>query len=800
VSAAPQPATGTPATGTAATGPAATGPAVSAAELGELLELGELAELTELAELATASGIEVEWVDQAGNPQRVGAATMRAVLGGLGTAADDAVAVRQSLERLRTDRATRLLPEHVVAVEGVAAAVVLQVPGAARAAIILTLEDGTTRRVRVTAGVAYEVAGRPYIRHDLHLPAALPPGYHRLRARVGAAGRRGAGPVDVDVPVIVAPARLPPPAGGRRVFGVAAQLYSVRSEASFGLGDLGDLAELAAWAGAEHGAAFVAVNPLCAGAPSTPREDSPYLPTTKRFTDPSYLSVRSVPEYASLDGDRRRAVDALAAQVAPDRSTVPADPLEDPAGVAAGRGLLDRDAAWAAKSAALRIVHDAGRTAGRQALFERFVADGGADLRRWAVWWVLADLHGPDSRRWPAELRHPDGPAVADAARRHESAVAVVLWCQWCLAEQLDGATRVAAEAGMAVGIIHDLPIGVHPGGADTWTLPGVFAEDMSVGAPPDMFNQQGQDWSAPPMRPDRLAGDGLWTFRDQVRSVLSHAGGVRIDHVLGLFRLWWVPAGLGAAGGAFVRYDHEALLSILVLEAHRSGAVVIGEDLGTVAPWVQEYLAGRGVLGTSILWFEHDEAGRPRRPQDWRAATMGSVTVHDLPPTPGYLAGEHLRLRSGLGQLTRPLAAETAEDEADRARWVEALRAGGHLHGGGPRDGPPADGDAGGDASTAELVLALHRYLAATPVVLLAVGLPDAVGDRRVQNLPGTSTEYPNWRLPLTGPDGRPLLLDEVEAGSRAALLLDTVRDALGSAAGSAQPGGHQAAASARL
>jgi 4-alpha-glucanotransferase len=342
------------------------------------------------------------------------------------------------------------------------------------------------------------------------------------------------------------------------------------------------------------------------------------------------------------------------------------------------------------------------------------------------------------------------------------------LWLQWCLAEQLDAASAAGAAGGMTVGIIHDLPIGVHPGGADTWTLPGVFAEGMSVGAPPDMYNQQGQDWSAPPMRPDRLRGHGLQLFRDQVRWILRHAGGVRIDHVLGLFRLWWVPAGLGPGHGVYVRYDHDALVSVLVLEATRAGAAVVGEDLGTVAPWVQEYLAERGILGTSILWFEHDGWGGPRPPEQWRSQTMGSVTVHDLPPTAGYLDGEHIRLRGGLGLLTRGAAEELADDEADRGRWVEALRARGLL---------AAQVSAG---DTEEVVLALHRYLAATPVALVAVGLPDAVGDRRTQNLPGTSTQYPNWRLPLTGPDGTPLLLEDIEADARTARLLDTVRAAL--------------------
>jgi 4-alpha-glucanotransferase len=250
------------------------------------------------------------------------------------------------------------------------------------------------------------------------------------------------------------------------------------------------------------------------------------------------------------------------------------------------------------------------------------------------------------------------------------------------------------------------------------------------------------------------------------VAAVLRHAGGVRVDHVMGLFRLWWVPAGQPPTTGTYVRYDHEALVGILALEAQRAGALVVGEDLGVVEPWVREYLRERGIFGTSILWFErdYDAGGAPLPPERWREYCLASVTTHDLPPTAGYLAGDHVRLRDSLGLLTRPFDDELAADEAGRGAWLAELRRRGLL---------------AADADVEATVSALHRYLTGTPCRLICVALTDAVGDRRTQNQPGTTDQYPNWRVPLAGPDGTPLLLEDVLASPRAAALAAVVRDA---------------------
>jgi 4-alpha-glucanotransferase len=311
--------------------------------------------------------------------------------------------------------------------------------------------------------------------------------------------------------------------------------------------------------------------------------------------------------------------------------------------------------------------------------------------------------------------------------------------------------------------VIHDLAVGVHPYGADAWALQGVLAGELHAGAPPDPFNQQGQNWSQPPWRPDALAKTGYAAWRDLVRAVIRHAGGLRIDHIIGLFRLWWVTSPDRPADGTYVRYDHEALVGILVLEAARAGVVVVGEDLGTVEPWVRDYLSERGILGTSVLWFERDHStGRPLSPERWRELCLATVTTHDLPPTAGYLAGDHVELRHQLGLLTRSLPEELAVDEAERSDWLQVLRERRLL-------GPD-------DTDVERVVEALHRYVAHTPCRLVGVALTDAVGERRTQNQPGTKDEYPNWRVPLGGPDGKPVLLEDLPDNPRLRRLAGTL------------------------
>ncbi|MET9930549.1 4-alpha-glucanotransferase, partial [Streptomyces sp. NPDC006324] len=432
----------------------------------------------------------------------------------------------------------------------------------------------------------------------------LPLGVHTVEAEAPD-GRTATGTL------IVSPARVPGP--DWRAYGLLVQLYSLLSTRSWGMGDLGDLRELVTWAGRRHGAGFVQVNPLHAGVPGAPADPSPYRPSSRRFPDPVHLRIEEIPEYALIGPERREELDRILADAAELRERV------------LGKGaLIDRDAVWEVKRRALELLLTGVELGpGRRADFHDFLAGRGRALEDHATYQALAERHGPHWRSWPEALRTP---RAAEAAVRADPALAarVDFHCRlaWLTDRQLADAAGAAREAGMAVGIVHDLAVGVHPEGSDAWAGQEAFAAGMSVGAPPDAFNARGQDWGLPPWRPDVLAAAGYAPYRGLLRELLRHAGALRIDHVMGLFRLWWVPEGREPTEGTYVRYDAEAMLAVLVLEAHRAGALVIGEDLGTVEPGVREALARRGVFGTSVLWFERDWAGtgRPLPPEEWRA------------------------------------------------------------------------------------------------------------------------------------------------------------------------------------
>jgi 4-alpha-glucanotransferase len=699
--------------------------------------------MTELApslvELARRYGVATEYEDWTGRQAAVTESTLVAVLDALGVPAateDERAAALAAHDR---DYWGRSLPPTIVGRAGTASAFWVHVTHGDPAGLWIRLEDGSVRtglRQLENNRAPFDLDGRWVGEATFELPGDLPLGYHHLHLQIGS--------FDTSTRIIVSPASLELPAklGTNRAWGLATQLYSVRSQQSWGIGDLTDLSDLAVWSAYKYGAGFILVNPLHAAAPTAPMEPSPYLPTSRRFVNPLYLRPEAIPEFAHV---RRRGTIRKARKEIQTR----ADRTE----------LIDRDAAWKAKRAALETVYLVERSAGRQLAYAAYRDREGRSLDDFAIWCALAEQYGSDWHQWPEELQHPSNEAVADFAAEHADAVDFHRWLQWQLDDQLTVAQATAVQAGMDLGVMGDLAVGVDPNGADAWALQDVLALGVTAGAPPDEFNQLGQDWSQPPWRPDQLVDQAYEPFRALVNAALRHAGGVRIDHIIGLFRLWWIPKGSPPTEGTYVRYDHEAMIGIVALEAHRAGAVVVGEDLGTVEPWVRDYLRERGLFGTSILWFEldRDGDGGPLPAERWREYCLSAVTTHDLPPTPGYLAGEHVRLREGLGLLTRPAEEELAADREQQAAWLEELHRVWLLD---------------DDADVDSIVLALYRYLGRTPSKLLALSLADAVGDRRTQNQPGTTDEYPNWRVPLSGPDGHKLLLEDVFRDPRAATL----------------------------
>ena len=519
------------------------------------------------------------------------------------------------------------------------------------------------------------------------IPGDLPFGYHRLR--VG----------DRESTLVVVPESLPE---APQTWGWMLQLYALHSDESWGMGDLGDLQT---FIGSAKSPGLILLNPLHAITPTLPVADSPYSPSSRRFANPLYLRIADTPEYRRADPALRAQVDALRPQLGE---------------------LIDYSAVWQAKRAALELLWP---LAGEVDL----ESDPGlADFARFCA---LAERFGPNWTQWPADYRRPDAPAVRAYA---SDRIAFHAWLQRLLTAQLAAANAAAKAAGLPVGIVHDLAVGIDPNGADGWLLQDVLAAGVHTGAPPDAFNQLGQDWGLAAWRPDQLIETGYAAYRDMLHRIFQRAGGLRVDHVAGLWRLWWVPPGKGPAEGTYVHYDPEAMLGILALEASRAGAVVIGEDLGTVQKTVTATLERMNMLGSAVLWFTRvwEAEGQPFiAAADYPRNALASISTHDLPTAAGFLTGEQVRVRARLGQLAGTVEQETESARREREALLALLAADGLIT-------PESDTD--------EIVLAMHEFLARTPCRFVTASLYDVLGEVDQPNLPGTTDQYPNWRRPL--------------------------------------------------
>ncbi|MDO5064077.1 MAG: 4-alpha-glucanotransferase [Actinomyces bowdenii] len=700
-----------------------------------------------LKHLAEVHGVSTEYWDYHGRLASPRRATLVAVLAALGVKARDEEEIEEALKEHDIAPWRRTLPPTVVMRAGTPSGVVVHLPDGASVSLRVRLEGGGERTLVQTEDftVPRQVDGVLRGRASFNLPGDLPLGWHTLVAQVGPA--RGQAATTATAALAVTPERLELPESlGGRGWGAMAQLYSVRSRQSWGVGDADDLTELVSFLG-DEGADFLLINPLHAAEPAGAMTPSPYLPVTRRFINPIYIRPENILEVSRLSGPRRSLVQWAVEEV--QETNLDAEPI-------------DRDAVWKAKREALEVIFAVGRSYSRQRDFERFRAEQGEGLERFALWSALTEKYGP-LEEWPSTLHDADSAYVANEAHSLAERIDFYAWLQWIVDEQLARAQATALESGMALGIMGDLAVGVHPRGADVWSDPQAFAPGVTVGAPPDMYNQQGQNWSQPPWSPEHLAESAYAPLREVVRYVLRHAGALRVDHIIGLFRLWWIPEGLGADAGAYVRYDHEAMVGVVLLEAYRAGATIIGEDLGTVEPWAREYLASRGVLGTSVLWFEKQHDGWPLQPEVYRHLALSTVNTHDLPPTAGYLADEHVELRERLGLLSEPVDQVRAEARLERDRMIVRLREHGLL---------------GESPTEREIVEALHRYVVRTPSALVGVALVDGVGERRTQNQPGTDEEYPNWKIPLADGAGEVVLVEDLPGNVRLGSLLAAVRE----------------------
>ena len=613
----------------------------------------------------------------------------------------------------------------------------------------LTLENGATTSGQCAA------AG------ELELPPIDTIGYHRIEFRQADARHL--------LPLIVVPQQCHQPAAiqdGGRIWGLTVQLYGVRSQRNWGIGDFTDLAKLIELT-AKAGGAIVGVNPLHALFPHNPAHISPYSPSQRSFVNVLYLDIDAVPELATCAEAKRR---LASADFLTRLQTLRAATLVDYVGVAQAKfEILE-----------LLFQHFLANMAtggcARAAAFNAWRTAQGEELERHALFEALqAHFYAADSAAWgwpawPAEYRDPAAPAVASFATQHAEAVTYHAWLQWLADGQLAAVAVRARACGMAAGLYQDLAVGTNPGGAEAWNWQDVLANGAHAGAPPDEINLMGQDWGLPPFVPHRLRDVAYAPFIDILRANMKHAGALRIDHVMGLMRVFWVPEGIPASEGAYVHYPFEDMLGIVALESQRNQCLVIGEDLGTVPDGFRPRLAECGVLSYHPLIFERYPDGNFHLPADMPAQALVAASTHDLPSLRGYWHGEDLDIRADLNlfpseELRQRLIVER---DWDRGRLLWALEQENLLPAGAEKD-PASMPDI-----TSATVTAIHTYLARSPAQILVVQPEDIFGVMEQPNLPGTlEHQHPNWQRKL------PVLLEEWERQSDFRKLCSAVRAA---------------------
>ena len=488
--------------------------------------------------------------------------------------------------------------------------------------------------------------------------------------------------------------KLPPEpcaTGPNRAWGWAVQLYAARSRDSWGIGDMADLRRIAKWS-RKQGAEVLLLNPLGAQTPILPYEASPYYASSRRFRNTMYIRIEEV-----------EGAEQVAAELEPLRTQ--AQKLND-------QRLIDYDEVFRLKTKALETIF---KTAPDPPRLGPWAHSKGQALRDFATYNALAEEHGPAWRSWPADLRHPKGVGVDAERRRLGRRVDFHVWQQFHLDRQM-------ARAAREIGLITDVPVGFASDGFDAWRWQDLLAPDMRVGAPPDEFFTLGQDWGLPPFDPWKLRRAHYEPFLEAIKSAATHAAGIRLDHVMSLFRLFWIPTGSSAAGGAYVRYPASDLLTLLALESRRAKAFVIGEDLGLVEPAVRNRLRQRGALSYRLLWFEGPT------PDQWPKNSVAAVGTHDLPTL------------AGTWNLTEP----DHRQHRLRQRLVDVTHA---------SDGtPPID-----------VAAITYAAMAASRSRIVLASLEDALSVEERPNVPGTTTEFPNWRLAL------PLSLEAIQTAEGA-------------------------------
>jgi 4-alpha-glucanotransferase len=548
--------------------------------------------------------------------------------------------------------------------------------------------------------------GTTYDTRRVTFPLTVSASAYRVTLDVRTYGHAG-----VDV-VVAPPHAYVPPAD--RMWGLAVQLYTLRSQHNWGIGDFGDLERICEIAG-DAGASLLGINPLHASHRSDPEAASPYAPTSRRFLNWLAIDVEALPE--AVDPD----VQHYIASVSDDLIGLRSKSFVDYTGVAM------------VKAPALKLCF-AALSGARTEAFGSYVAAGGEGLRRFAIHEALVARYGRNGAHWPEALRAGESDAIAAFARAEPRAIDFSMYLQWCAAEQLDRVTAAARTHGVA--LYRDLAVGVESAGAEAWGGTD-YVMSASVGAPPDLLNTLGQDWGLPPLSPATLKRDAYATFAGLLADNMRDAGALRIDHAMSLMRLFWIPRGGRPAEGAYIGYPFDDLLGIVARESTRAHCMVIGEDLGTVPAGFREKMADNHILSYRILLFERDGNGAFLPPEAYPELALATTGTHDLPPLAGWLEGDDIGLHERLRLIDGETARQTREARtAGVAQLRAALVASGDL-----RELAP---------DTEAMVLGAYRYLARSPARIVMLQIEDALGERTPVNIPGTNLEYPNWRRKL--------------------------------------------------
>ncbi len=594
-----------------------------------------------------------------------------------------------------------------------------------------------------------DIDGLAWVERNIPIGVSLPPGYHELRVE----GMEG------HALVVSAPARCHRPNAakdGRRLWGAAVQLYSLRSERNWGMGDFSDLAPLVEQM-SRRGASIIGLNPLHALFPHNPAQVSPYSPSSRQHLNVLYIDVEAIEDFAACT-EVRTLVESVGFQARLTR--LRESDLIDAVGVAGAKfealELLFAHFRRHHLKPSGRIARDA---TGRR--FLDFLKERGVVLYRHALFEAIQEhFHKLDATiwgfpGWPAELRNPESPEVNAFAHAHFDRVQYYEYLQWIADGQLAQASRRTRDLGLPVGLYLDIAVSFDRAGSDAWSARDEVAGTAAVGAPPDAFNQAGQNWGLPPLRPDRLRQSRYRLFIDTLRANMRGAGALRIDHVMGLMRLFWIPAGKAAREGTYVGYALDEMMAIVALESQRNHCMVIGEDLGTVEDEMRAALSRFDVLSYRLLYFERRDGGNFLPPGEYPEAALVAVTTHDLPPLAAWWGEDDLNLRESLELFPdkEVLKQQRHNRASERSGLLRALRNEGLL---------PEAGDEGEGDLSEGVVEAIHSYVAATPSALMMMHIEDVLGVVTQVNLPGTVDEHPNWRRKL------PMTLDELARDPR--------------------------------